>query len=333
MPETTDKAKKREPTKKQHMVPQFYLRYFTSTPDEPDDRKRIWVYDKQRGVSRNDRIRDAAHENYFYDIPADALSAVPPEDRDEDFRAIDVQAMEHELARVEGWLSRHITDCIENHLPAGRFPQGYKLPLTVMLSLQSVRTRQARENATATAQAQAEALLEKMLLEEHGLRRKVELTVEPWRAALCQLAVMGDAEKMQTVYEPLIAQHRWSVRVNRTPLPFYTSDHPIVAWLTARRRSFSAADLNAMGATVAFPLTPRYALVLERTSEPRVNEGDGRVIEMHSVGAVAHLNGEQVRSSRRQVFCHLDEFRLAESLCNARTEYRDPMRKRKLVKG
>ena len=49
-------------TKKQHYVPQFSLRYFSAEGKGTQ----IYVYDKLRGESRLQSIRDVAHSNYFY---------------------------------------------------------------------------------------------------------------------------------------------------------------------------------------------------------------------------------------------------------------------------
>ncbi len=49
-------------TKKQHYVPQFSLRYFSAEGKGTH----VYVYDKLRGESRLQSIRDVAHSNYFY---------------------------------------------------------------------------------------------------------------------------------------------------------------------------------------------------------------------------------------------------------------------------
>jgi hypothetical protein len=311
------------------MVPQFYLRYFTSTPNLDDKEKRIWLYDKSQGRSRNDRIGDVAHENFFYDIPAAALAAhaaLPPEQQDADILAADVQAMEHALGKTETQLSIWIREFL-GYVDAGKFPQGYKLALAAMLTLQLVRTRQAREDATAAVEMQMETVLEKALEARFGEQYKVQFTVEPWRAAIFQLAVLCDRAGLAEMSKPLLLQHSWVVGVNKTPLSFYTSDHPVVMRpLTAQP---VRVHFDTPGVEIAFPLTPRHILLLvEKSAIPFADNLDGTIRDIDQTEDVFDYNRLQVRSSRRQVFCDSDEFQVAAELCDAHPEYRDPNRPR-----
>jgi hypothetical protein len=66
-------------TKKQHYVPQFYLKRFA------DARKRIYVFDKLTKRSFLASVTDIANERYFYDFPTNG------QDKNQDFPA-DVDA-------------------------------------------------------------------------------------------------------------------------------------------------------------------------------------------------------------------------------------------------
>lgn len=65
--------------KKQHYVPQVYLRYFATpeTASHEDDKKRIHAYMKEEGEQLdNQPVSGVAAENYFYDMPFDDAQVV-----------------------------------------------------------------------------------------------------------------------------------------------------------------------------------------------------------------------------------------------------------------
>ncbi|MHB1699510.1 MAG: DUF4238 domain-containing protein [Acidobacteriaceae bacterium] len=63
---TGDVMEKR--SKKQHYLPQFILRRFCA-----DNRRNLWVFDKQRLISYQSALKDAASENYFNDVRLDEV--------------------------------------------------------------------------------------------------------------------------------------------------------------------------------------------------------------------------------------------------------------------
>ena len=68
-------------TKKQHYVPQSYLKRFAH------DSQRLWVFDKVSGIIFKSNVIDVAQKRYFYDLPERANNL-----------GIDVQSAEKVLA-------------------------------------------------------------------------------------------------------------------------------------------------------------------------------------------------------------------------------------------
>jgi hypothetical protein len=79
--------------KKQHFVPQMYLRRFAHEG-------RIAVFDKPSGKVFPANVKDVAQERLFYDIPAEVLADVP--------EGYNPQFVEDHLAETEAVFSTEI---------------------------------------------------------------------------------------------------------------------------------------------------------------------------------------------------------------------------------
>ena len=83
-------------TKKQHTVPQFYLKGFATPAGK------LFAYDKKNDRAYPTNVGDAAQEAYFYDLPPKAFPG----------REIDVQAIEKALSVFESGYSPLLTQLI-----------------------------------------------------------------------------------------------------------------------------------------------------------------------------------------------------------------------------
>ena len=81
--------------KRQHYVPEFYLRRFTN------DGEHIFVYDKVNNKIFNTNVSNVASEGYFYDI-----------DWHGELSDLDPQLIEKELSRIESLFSSNIDEII-----------------------------------------------------------------------------------------------------------------------------------------------------------------------------------------------------------------------------
>lgn len=57
--------------KRQHYVPQFYLREFSCDIKK----KKIWVHNKNNNKSKRDQIREVGQENFFYELPEEFINS------------------------------------------------------------------------------------------------------------------------------------------------------------------------------------------------------------------------------------------------------------------
>src|SRR5438105_3087424 len=97
-------------TKRQHYVPQFYLRRFSQ------DGKRIHVYDKILRKTFPDGIRNVAQESYFNDVLKEVI--LPDE---KTVSECDLQIIEHALSRIEDMFSKTVEDMLS-------VPEGVPIP-------------------------------------------------------------------------------------------------------------------------------------------------------------------------------------------------------------
>ena len=87
-------------TKKEHYVPQSYLRRFSS------DGKQIHVYDKILKRSFTSGIRDVAQESHFYDIPRESFPTELKVSEE------DLQAVEKAFNKIEGLFSQTVEEVL-----------------------------------------------------------------------------------------------------------------------------------------------------------------------------------------------------------------------------
>jgi hypothetical protein len=140
--------------KRQHYVPQFYLRQFAFKVKKDKDHI-INHYDKVLNMNRADNVNNVAEEHKFYDVPSKSLQEkyglVVPKDYDE-------QELENTFAFFEGeWgaVFRKISEKYNkesNAQPTQFLTDEEKGPLSRFIALQAIRTPAWRNKANKMAQ-------------------------------------------------------------------------------------------------------------------------------------------------------------------------------------
>jgi hypothetical protein len=139
--------------KKQHYVPQFYLRHFTTAGE------RIFVYDKFRQAAFPSNVHDIAASNYFHDLSIETVAELEAHLREEQAKENmkeesvnklleqikDVQMIEKYLSRLENRFERVLSKVIEGLDHRTRFKQEYRSELAQMAAVQFWRTQERRE--------------------------------------------------------------------------------------------------------------------------------------------------------------------------------------------
>lgn len=286
--------------KRQHFVPQFYLRAFTSTPDERNPQAmRVWTFDKPSMRTWEARIQEVASRNGFHDLT--------PGDTKQELEKLFSNEIEPQFKDTVA----RLLACIAEGRP---FDQTLKAEMGYFLAVQFLRTQAFRATI-------------KDVLDQFGeiMRRQMK-HVRPdldWDAVRVEGRV-GAARHAEFMFADatlrdlvgVFADHVWSVGRNITDTPFFTSDTPVVWHNYADLPPLlGRGGLGTYGAEVMFPLSPRHVLVMteRRYAQGRGQSVDGQVLPF-AAGPVRLANALQVEQSDRQLFASANAFQLAHEL-------------------
>ncbi len=291
--------------KNQHYVPQFYLKAFC-----PDGRS-LFVFDKVTKRSFQTGVANIASEQRFYDLPPGPGSAGHP------------QVVENAFSRLEAGYADSVRDLLEEVDRHGRFtvgPSERNLGVAHFVALQYCRTRGFRDMHASMVQGLSAAVAEKHDMIRRHLAANDELvgdampltTVSEENAPLEHAAFMFVGRFVESVM-PVLLDHIWSIGDNRTPLPLFTSDAPVVRYPHVNHPPYGGSGFASTGVEILLPLSPRYVLILRERNHfaPLMREltldSDGAVLLLRPEG-VSLYNRFQVWNSHRQIYGPQDEF-------------------------
>lgn len=317
--------------KNQHYVPQFYLKKFAVNDY-------IYVFDKTLGTQlsmKGTNIKNIASERYFYDLPIDLL---PKELQDK----VDIQFVEKSLSKIEADFHQTLNNIISRYtLPISESIQSLtaisedeKLDLSMFLAIQDTRTRDFR-NSTLEAEEKgvrelinrfgkkAKPLIEKEFeyfkvgkvgKKKKGKERKFELVIdEQRRKQITQYEHIKHLIDLDYIRElaKILTRHIWLIGVNRSSIPLYTSDNPLVRKSWKREHFFSNTGFASEGIEIAFPITPKLLLILcERGFHSYAEIFEQKYVDLQTEN-VKYYNSLQVFNSNRQIYSINNDFDLA----------------------
>jgi hypothetical protein len=293
--------------KNQHYVAQGYLRAFADTNEQ------LFVFDKQGQKVFHTGVRNVASEKFFYDLPP------PASDPDGD-----PQAIEKFLAQtVDADFPQAIQALLDGVAQQGRIDAALKGPLGCFLAVQLTRTRSQRDRLRQLSNRLAAELLKRA----GGSLDPDQFRLDEKHAAKVQARMFLDPRAVGLI-ATVLSRHIWVVGISKPGQSFYTSDNPVVRASNATYTGpLGMNGLASPGIQIAFPLTPKYVLLLlERSFFSRTfGEHDLQAIPFTDQGVIG-CNSMQVFESRRQVYCLVDCFDLARELCATHLEICDPDR-------
>lgn len=301
--------------KNQHFVPQFYLRGFAS------ENGQIYTFDKFRGKSFKTNIENVACEKNFYDLPK-------VDDRRD---CIDDQIVEKSLSVLESEFSKSLDFLLLQVRKKRRrrdlFSADHKRNLALFLTIQFLRTREHRNQIMEITEKLGNGLLEKFPDEDYG-DYHVEVN-QDW-LPIFQANFMFDPEVIETFSQALL-NHIWFIGVNNTDVPFFTSDHPFVKKEHITDPYMSFSGIASPGIELAFPLCPKFILILcERTAFKKFEKYENRIIPL-TTDNVTYYNCLQVVRSYRQIFSSKNDFKLVKGMFETHADAFSPDRTRIVV--
>ena len=208
--------------RKEHYVPQFYLKNFGD---------RIYLYDKSDRKIHPSTPKDIAFERNFY---------VKPDDNDA------AERVEHALGQFEGVASTVISNIIRAESLAGLSRDDWSI-LYVFVMLQFARTPEFRNRRREDLQYMLDWFVEQLGVTDFHFVEKEE------DAGPIHFGSMLDFIKLA----PYLIQMRVRLLKNDTGIPLWTSDNPVVCYngLTGK------LGVDSPGVEFYLPLTPKLLLM------------------------------------------------------------------------
>jgi hypothetical protein len=298
--------------KKQHFVPQSYLRRFSK------DKKQIRVYDKILKKSFSDGIRNVAQESHFYKIPDEMIPAGI------NFSDEDKLVFEKVLQNFEGELNQLIEKIF--FLPPGiEIPKKIRESLSILIAVQLLRTRSYRKLVKEASEKFVQALardLTKKNFGEKALKYTPKVKASKNNAFALHSQLIFDFDNLAKMAE-VFYNHIWQIGYNKTTKLFYTSDNPVVMH-TPLRSMFRGVGIKSPGIEIAYPLSSRYILILVDSrvyATLKFADGKGSILEAENV---EYYNSLQVIHSDRQIFCEEADFDLPEDMVKKDPDLSNP---------
>ncbi len=261
--------------KKQHFVPRCYLENFANPKGQ------IYVMARGKGSIYPANIKDIAQQSYFNDFPIEFLT----EEYKEKEKS---QILEKNLSKYENEFKNdlnHIMNCLENMeqygYPSEVVDQEFKSYFSFFLALQLVRTMSQRQKfqnmmqdiSDLTSKSERfrtknqeypefsipEPINSSQSINFNGFKVSVEKDANAQH--LFFISDILDREANSEIAK-IFANYIWFFRINSTSIPLLTSDNPIVI----KPYQNHGFGINSYGVQVAYPISPKYLLVMHENS-------------------------------------------------------------------
>ncbi len=285
--------KKDKKIKKQHFVPQFYLRNFSK------NKKSIEVFDKEQLKFYTANIKDIACKNYFYDVKNESFD-------DEN------QIVEKMLGKIESECKRSIDSIIQkindikiNYLNCKKLDYLIKITnkektdIATFFVIQWIRTDKKRQELIQITE-QLKSFIVQTHKEENIFLNDSKLETD---------IKMQHVELIFSLIKSLRAcflEQKWVFGINLTNRPFYTSDNPaILDNYFCKNKLYRGNGFESKNVQCYLPLNDKIILnVIENSlynSHPMLKKKI-KDISLYDENNVLYCNSLQITSSLFQIY-------------------------------
>lgn len=294
-------------TKKQHYLPQFYLKSW-----ELSDKHQIYVYDKELDSFRINNIKDVASERYFYDfklndfLPNEELQMLHNYGYDVDVNK-ELQLLEHafsaELEAPASFLIEKILGGAKTATPwhinnCFFISEQEKNDLSAFLSFQFIRIKHVRD-----AIMDGSDCLVQILTNIGASQETIDkFTISKEQAKRIHLSMILDKPHLSELVESF-NRLTWMLGINKTNKPFLTSDHPIGTYGHIKHQCVPMNGILSKGVEVFFPLSPNAILLMvDGDYHTILKSKERRYITIETEDEVDFYNSNLALQARRFVF-------------------------------
>jgi hypothetical protein len=281
---------------RQHYVPRFYLKNFCNL------QKKIFCYNKVKGVSFDTTIDNIAVGKFFYAVDGEYKVEI-----------------EKGLGRVEQeFFVRPYSELIKMK-NFKKLSYALKNDLFVFLSVQLLRTKEFRLQLKDLHE-QALATLVKDFYNKpipEGLKIRIS-------DAYSQLEHISQLDTNNIIeYAKYLFNKKWVVLLNKTRSPLWTSDNPISFYNSFGRSGYNLGIFSP-GIEIRFPLNTELLLY---SYDPKTHPDTMNKKRM-SERDVLLANETQIRNSTQFICSPTSNFEYATEYLRTYPKYKDPDRKR-----
>lgn len=296
--------------KRQHFVPQFYLRAFSINGQE----QKVHVFDKPNRKQFVSNIEQVASRRHFYDV------------QEVDRAAGEAQAIEKMFSKLEGDTAPLVAELIESAQTARslELDSANQAQLAAFLAFQFLRSDEARRKIVQGRRAISTRLTDLGQL----LGAKVEGAEAEGSDAQLHAESMLDLPFVNRV-GACFAERAWAVlRTEVDRAQFITSDNPVVYGRCVKGHGPAGIESPEVG--IAFPLAPSLLLSFQPKVVPWSDQI--RVVDICDAD-VSYFNSLQVGFATSQLYSASDDFQFVRALLDAVPGLSDPDRNRVLING
>ncbi|UOF01501.1 DUF4238 domain-containing protein [Bdellovibrio reynosensis] len=322
--------------KKQHYVPQFYLKNFGKGNG-------IFVFDKQSKIVYGSNVSDVAQERYFYAIPNERGESGGKHSNLELINSVEdyLSEIDHRSNRAIASLLRNIESSrviSRSGFPTYSLSENDRINLSVFIVFQDLRTREFREKIAQMEYFFTKTIMKRVIEFKHPDKKKylekMDIYIHEYREILRHLSLITDHGFINKLVNFALSKH-WVIGYNQTEIPLITSDHPVVMRSHNDHPWLRSAAWGVPKTEILIPLSPKVSLMLMCKSF--FNDSHGSVLaEQHTENRVVPLNKDniiynnhlQITGSYQRLFSNTDEFYLAEDILAEEPKYSNPNRKR-----
>ena len=300
--------------KKQHFVPQCYLKWFA------DENQQLCVFDKFACKSFKARVADIAQKHRLYDFLQESDEAIPSAtDGDVIFSLKfrddmpDPQSVENALSKLEEDYAAAFADMQETIAKWKPLTPQQKYILSHFIAVQWRRTPAYRKSLIELY----EKLTTKAWEVSHA-GQKQQFRYHPAYASVLQATDLLNPV-VNDRYIQVLMSHIWIIAINISDTMLYTSDQPVVKFSRGDSQGFGSAGIQ-----ITLPLTPRHALLLcDRNTFPFATGYADRYIDLDAE-SVKQYNSLQIRDSSQHTYSYDGDFLFAVEYCAWQPGVRKP---------
>lgn len=292
--------------KKQHYIPQCYLRLFS------DDGKHIWTYDKEKEQEYSSTISDVCTKNDFYKISKEYIQENQELNElsiEKDFFA-DYYEPKYSDALIH--LNQLAEDSIKNGPKKVSLTQKERVDFATFLTIQWLRLPSIRQDNESIFDELMPRMI-KLFSEGLAIEKKdhdiaklhIEATIKDKSVYHAKCSFLD--EKLVNTYAIALTNNIWMFSYSDDG-NFYTSDFPITVNAHEKGVRPICQGLTQYGAELTFPLSKNLALTIWDKEYFKEKAEDDLTISLASQKEIRAFNASRYAYAQRQLFCCRKDF-------------------------